>query len=1015
LEPKLYAIVIPDSEETLMLAEESRSKMLLKQKDPMMSEKKVNTKPVDYAALNQLLQDFETQFVPQTELSAEQVFWSQNYVNSKEPNLSTRPTQVEVPKELPKTESYAEQAFWSQYSVQSDEPTHSGTTIVEVPKELPKVSMVNSCLKRLKFHLARFDIVVKERTTATAITEGTPTQVEVPKELPKVSMVNTSLKKLKHNLASFNVVVKERTTATTITEGTKIKGKVVIDEAVILHPIDLELLKFDVAPLALKLQNNRTAHYDYLKHTQEETATLREIVEHERSLNPLNTSLDYACKYTKRIQELLIILKHTCLCIYNLCDKLMAVTRMNKTRKVSFTEPVTSSGNKPIKTLSSSNVVSNKPMLSSTGVTLPTSASGSQPSGNTKNDKIQQTPSSAKKSKLEAYPRNVRTSLQNKKNVVNTKNIASVQELKLNVNFDLQCVTCNGCLFFDNHNSYVLEFINYVNARVKSKSAKKPLKRKVGISHETSVARSPHQNGIVERCNCTLTEVARIMLIYVKASLFLWTEAVATACYTQNLSIIYILYDKTPYELLHDKLPGLSFFHVFGVLCYPTNNSENLRKLQPKADIGTFIGYAPIKKAFHIYNQHTRRIIETIHVDFDELISMASEHSSSEPTLHKMTHATISSRLVPISPPLKSIVPPAPEVIVLIAKVVDPEPTVSTGLHSSTTIDQDAPSPSNSQTSPKTQSSVICNNVEEENHDLNVAHMNNDPFFAIPILENDSESSSSDVIPTVVHTAAPNSEYVNKWTKDHPLDNIIGGILKNKARLVARSYRQEEGIDFEEFFAPVSRLEAIRIFLAFATHKNMVVYQMDVKTVVLNDFSKGSVDPTLFIRRNGNKLLLVQIYVDDIIFAASTPELSSDPVDTPMVEKSKLDEDKQGKAIDPTRYRGMVGILMGLWYPKDSSIALTAYADADHAGCQDTRRSTSRSMQLLEERLVSWSSKRQKSVAISNTKAGYIALFRCCAQVLWMRSELTYYSLGFSKIPMFCDNKSAIALCCNNV
>nr|GEZ79761.1 retrovirus-related Pol polyprotein from transposon TNT 1-94 [Tanacetum cinerariifolium] len=171
----------------------------------------------------------------------------------------------------------------------------------------------------------------------------------------------------------------------------------------------------------------------------------------------------------------------------------------------------------------------------------------------------------------------------------------------------------------------------------------------VGISHETSVARSPHQNGIVERCNCTLTEAARIMLIYVKASLFLWVEAVATAC--------------------------LSFFHVFGVLCYPTNNSENLRKLQPKADIGTFIGYAPIKKAFCIYNQHTRRIIETIHVDLDELTSMASEHSSSEPTLHKMTPATISSRLVPISPPLKSIVPPAPEVIVLIAKVVDPEPT----------------------------------------------------------------------------------------------------------------------------------------------------------------------------------------------------------------------------------------------------------------------------------------------------------------------------------------------------
>nr|GFA87610.1 hypothetical protein [Tanacetum cinerariifolium] len=123
---KTNAIVIRDSEETLMLEEESRSKMLQKQKDPMMSEKKVNTKPVDYAALNQLSQDFETRFVPQTELSAKQVFWSQNFMNFKEPNLSTRPTQVEV------------------------------------PKELPKVSMVNSSLKKLKFHLASFDVAIEQ-------------------------------------------------------------------------------------------------------------------------------------------------------------------------------------------------------------------------------------------------------------------------------------------------------------------------------------------------------------------------------------------------------------------------------------------------------------------------------------------------------------------------------------------------------------------------------------------------------------------------------------------------------------------------------------------------------------------------------------------------------------------------------------------------------------------------------------------------------------------------------------
>ncbi|GJW19642.1 retrovirus-related pol polyprotein from transposon TNT 1-94 [Tanacetum coccineum] len=362
-----------------------------------------------------------------------------------------------------------------------------------------------------------------------------------------------------------------------------------------------------------------------------------------------------------------------------------------------------------------------------------------------------------------------------------------------------------------------------------------------------------------------------------------------------------------------------------------------------------------------------------------------------------------------------------------------------------------------------------------------------------------------------------------KWIYKVKLDEL-GGILKNKARLVARGYRQEEGIDFEESFAPVARLEAIRIFLAFAAHMNMVIYQMDVKTAFLNgnlreevyvsqpdgfvdpdkpnhvyklkkalyglkqaprawydmlssflisnDFSKGSVDPTLFIRREGNELTTSRLQISQsprgIFINQSKYALESlkkygyescDPVDTPMVEKSKLDEDKEGKAVDPSHYRGMIGTLLyltasrpdlqfaicmcaryqarptekhlnavkrifrylkgtvhrGLWYPKDSSFALTAFADADHAGCQDTRRSTSGSIQLLGDRLVSWSSKRQKSAAISSTEAEYIALSGCCAQVLWMRSQLTDYGFGFNKIPMYCDNKSAIALCCNNV
>nr|GEW98821.1 retrovirus-related Pol polyprotein from transposon TNT 1-94 [Tanacetum cinerariifolium] len=339
---------------------------------------------------------------------------------------------------------------------------------------------------------------------------------------------------------------------------------------------------------------------------------------------------------------------------------------------------------------------------------------------------------------------------------------------------------------------------------------------------------------------------------------------------------------------------------------------------------------------------------------------MASEQSSLGPALNEMTPATISSGLVqkpssstPYVPPSRndwdllfqllfdelltpppSVDPQAPEVIAPIVDVIPPVQAESTGSLSSTTVDQDAPSPSKSQTTPETQSSVIPQDVEEDIHDIEVAHIGNDPLFGVPNPEVTSAQSSSTLSHhTIVQPEHQILQHNSKWTKDHPLDNIIVEPktykdaltqscwieamqeelneferLENKARLVARGYRQEEGIDFEESFAPVARLKAIRIFLAYAAHKNMVVYQMDVKTAFLN-------------------------------------------VDTPMVKKSKLDEDKEGKAIDPSHYRGGT-VNRVLWYPKDSSVALTAFADVDHAGCQDTRRSTSGSCNFWETDLL---------------------------------------------------------------
>ncbi|GJR72405.1 hypothetical protein Tco_0084770 [Tanacetum coccineum] len=589
-----------------------------------MLEKKVNTTPVDYAALNQLYKDFETRFIPQTKLSTEQAFWSQNSGNSPEPILSSRPT------------------------------------VVEVPKELPKVSMVNTSLKKLKHHLAGFDVVVKERTTPTTITEevqnvfhqmeqaveqhrlesktfkvkmnqvlnknerlleqvlskdivniivnssvdnsdvnvrecekclqletelqtdfvekeiydklfksfttlekhcislevdtqlnqeifqrdnsvsnqsapsfdqlfelnelkalsGKMNEDKIKQELEEIETINIELdhrvtKLIAENehlkqtykqlydsikparirskeqcddlinqvniksveISDLNARLQEKVLVITALKNDlrKLKGKDLADNAVTKHTIDPEMLKIDVEYLNPRLLNNRSVHSNYIKHTQEEAATLREIVEQGKSQNPLNTSLDSACKYTKQIQELLVLIGQTCPRFNNSSEKLVAVTPKIKDKRVRFTEPVTSSGYTITKIAYTSNIVSNKPMLSSTGVKPSTSASGSQPSGNTKKDKIRQTPSSTQKNKVEAHPRKVKSSLKNK-DCVGT---AHVQHSKSNANSELKCVKCNGCMLSDNHDLCVLDFINNVNARNKSKSVKKSSKRKV--------------------------------------------------------------------------------------------------------------------------------------------------------------------------------------------------------------------------------------------------------------------------------------------------------------------------------------------------------------------------------------------------------------------------------------------------------------------------------------------------------------------------------------------------------
>nr|GEZ73390.1 uncharacterized mitochondrial protein AtMg00810-like [Tanacetum cinerariifolium] len=286
----------------------------------------------------------------------------------------------------------------------------------------------------------------------------------------------------------------------------------------------------------------------------------------------------------------------------------------------------------------------------------------------------------------------------------------------------------------------------------------------VGISHQMSSVQTPQQNRVVERCNWTLVEAAKTMLIFSRAPLFLWAEAIATACFTQNRLIIHRRFNKTPYELINGRKPDISFLHVFGALCYPKNDRKDIGKLGAKGDIGFFIGYSADSYAYRVFNRRTKKIMETVNVSFDELSMMAFEQRSSKPGLNR--------------------------------------------------------------------------------------------------------------------------------------------------------YLQEEGINFEESFAP-----------AKPTEKH------------LKEFKR------IFCYLRGT-------------------------------------------------------INTGLWYSKDSGFELTGFSDADYAGCKDTFKSTSGGAQFLGEKLVSWSLKKQDCTALSTAKAKYVSLSACCAQVLWMRTQLTDYGFHFNKIPI---------------
>nr|GEY71203.1 retrovirus-related Pol polyprotein from transposon TNT 1-94 [Tanacetum cinerariifolium] len=406
------------------------------------------------------------------------------------------------------------------------------------------------------------------------------------------------------------------------------------------------------------------------------------------------------------------------------------------------------------------------------------------------------------------------------------------------------------------------------------------------------------------------------MLIFSRAPLFLWAEAIAIACFTQNRSIIHRRFNKTPYELINGRKPYISFLHVFGALCYSKNDREDIGKLGAKDDISFFIGYSADSCAYRIFNRSTKKIMETMNVLFNELSAMAFEQRSLKPGLQSMTSYQIISGLdLTYAPSTITMQQPTEgELDLLFEAMYDDyiggQPSATAKLFR------------------------LLKNLKL------------DVWVLVPAPDN--------ISPLTL-----------KWLFKNKHDEEQT-VIRNKSRLVVRWYRQEEGINFEESFALVARMEAIRIFLPYAAHKSFT------SKYVLEILNKYGME-------------------------------SCDPVGTPMEIKDKLDLDQNGTPVDATKYHSMIGVLMYLTSSRpdivhatyDSGFKLTGFSDADYTGCKDTFKSTFGGAQLLGEKLVSWSSKKQDCTALSSAKAEYVSLSTCCAEVLWMRTQLTDYGFHF--------------------
>jgi hypothetical protein len=445
---------------------------------------------------------------------------------------------------------------------------------------------------------------------------------------------------------------------------------------------------------------------------------------------------------------------------------------------------------------------------------------------------------------------------------------------------------------------------------------------KHGIKREYTIPRNPQQNGVVDRQNITVQQMARSMMNEKNIGQIYWVEVIHTAVHVLNKAHLRPQSDKTHYELWYGRPASIKHFKVFGSKCYIKNNDENLGKYDDRADEGIFLGYATNSKGYKCYNKRLHKMVDCIDIKFDEGIparEVYNNESSTEDT----------------------------------AKDGDEQVQESENEDSESDEDRDTLTDSNQQTTSNSSSRITQKNhpasqiigekdkgVQTMRKIIKNTKQSHIAFISMLEPKNFNEAGKDD------HWVKAMNDELDQIEKNNTLEmvhrpegkNIIGSkwifknklneqgqVVRNKPRLVCKGYAQIEGLDFDETFAPVARLEAIRIFLAYACHKRFKVYQMDVKLAFLNGdlneevymeqlegfelsdnpdlvcklkkalyglkqaprawyhklgtylkdkgFKRGTVDKNLYIKTEDNDLLIVLVYVDDIIFRCNKDSL----------------------------------------------------------------------------------------------------------------------------------------------